>query len=148
MDRSFTVKSAGGLLSSLATPCHVSQAFDPANGVPDYARIEFHAMWDTGSTKSVITQRVVDACGIKPIRNGFTQSVNGMEKSQAYVVNLYLPDKIVIHELTVVRANPGNVWWDMLIGMDVISAGDFSVKNVNSNTEWSFSIPSRHKGIL
>lgn len=94
MDRSFTVKSEGGLLSSLKTSCRVSQAFDPANGVPEFKLIECDAIWDTGAVKSVITQRVVEACGLKPIRKGFIQGVNGMQKSEAYVVNLYLPDKI------------------------------------------------------
>lgn len=56
-------------------------------------------------------------------------------------MNLYLPDKITIYELTVVTRNPGDVWWDVLIGMDIISAGNFSVKNVNSKTEWTFSDP-------
>lgn len=140
MNRSFTITTEGGLLKYLATPCHISQAFDPANGLADCARIPFDAQWDTGASKSVITQRVVDACGLKPIRRGYTHGVNGLGKSEAYVVNIYLPSLITIHELTVVRTNPGNVWWDVLIGMDVISAGEFSVKKVNSNTEWSFSI--------
>lgn len=145
MDRSFTVKSANGLLSSLAIPCHVSQSSGPATGVRDCARIQFDAMWDTGATKSVITQRVVDACGLKPIRAirpVLMQGVDGLEKSEAYVVNIYLPDKITAREFTVFLKNPGDVWWDVLIGMDIISAGDFSIKNVNGNTEWSFSIPS------
>lgn len=145
MNRSFTVKSEGGLLRALGTPCHVSQAFDPANGVTDCARIQFDAMWDTGAAKSVITERVVEALGLKPIRKGFTQGVNGMGKSQAYVINLYLPSRIVMHELTVISSNPGNVWWNVLIGMDVIGAGDFSVRNINSKTEFSFSVPSRQK---
>lgn len=145
MDRSFTVTTEGGLLTALATPCHVSQAFDPANGEPDYARNQFHAMWDTGATKSVITPRVVEACGLKPIMNGFTKGVHGVAKSQAYVVNLYLPDKIVIHELTVIKTNPGDVWWDVIIGMDIISIGDFSIRNVNGKTEWSFSIPTKDR---
>jgi hypothetical protein len=55
------------------------------------------------------------------------------------VINLSLPDKITFHELTVFLKDLGNVWWDVLIGMDIISTGEFSVKNVNSNTEWSFS---------
>jgi hypothetical protein len=38
--------------------------------------------------------------------------------------------------------NPGKVWWDVLIGMDLISIGEFSVKNVNGKTEWSFSVPT------
>lgn len=62
------------------------------------------------------------------------------------MVNLYLPDKITIYELTVVTGNPGDVWWDVLIGMDIISVGNFSVKNVNSKTEWTFSIPSQQLG--
>jgi hypothetical protein len=141
MNRSFTVKSKDGLLTALATPCHVSQAFTPANGTPEYPRVEFNALWDTGATNSVITPRVVQACGLKPIRRGLTQGVNGIEKSQHYVINLSLPDKITFCELTVVSKNPGNVWWDVLIGMDIISTGELSIKNVNSNTEWSFRFP-------
>ena len=142
MNRSFTVKCKDGLLTALATPCHVSQAFNPANGTPEYPRVEFNALWDTGSTKSVITQRVVEACGLKPIKaikSVLLQGVNGLEKSEAYQINLSLPDKITFFELTVVLKKPGDVWWDVIVGMDIISAGELSIKNVNSNTEWSFS---------
>lgn len=146
MNRSFTVKTEDGLLTALGTPCHVSQAFNPANGTPEYPRVEFNALWDTGAVKSVITQRVVEACGLKPIRaikSVLLQGVNGLEKSEAYVVNIYLPSKITAHEFTVVSKDPGDVWWDVLIGMDIISTGDFSVRNVNGKTEWSFSFPLR-----
>jgi hypothetical protein len=71
------------------------------------------------------------------------QGIDGVEKSQAYEINLSLPSKITIHELTVVSKNPGDmVWWDVIIGMDVISQGDFSVMNRNGKTEWSFSVPA------
>jgi gag-polyprotein putative aspartyl protease len=143
MSRSFTVKSECGLLKTLGTPCHVSQAFNPANGVPDCKRIEFDAMWDTGAAKSVITQQVVEACGLKPVRRGFIQGVHGVQKSEAYVVNIYLPSKITFHQLTVVKAKATNVWWGVLLGMDVISAGDFSITNVGSNTEFTFRVPSQ-----
>jgi predicted aspartyl protease len=148
MNRSFTVKSANGLLSSLATPCHVSQGFNPATEARDCPRIQFQAMWDTGCTKSVITPRVVEACGLKPIRTIkpiLIQGVDGYERSAAYVVNIYLPDKITAREFTVVLKNPGDVWWDVLIGLDIISAGHFSVRNVEGKTEWSFSIPSKDR---
>ena len=65
MDRGFTVKSDKGLLSSSATHCHVSK-YDATEGIPE--RKLFHAMWDTDCTKSIITKRVVKACGLKPIR--------------------------------------------------------------------------------
>jgi predicted aspartyl protease len=133
------------LLTALGTPCEISQAFHPASGNPKPERIEFNACWDTGATKTVITPRVVEACGLKPLRRIkriFTQGVDGLEKSEAYEINLSLPRNITIHELTVVLKNPGKVWWDVLIGMDLISIGEFSVKNVNGKTEWSFSVPT------
>ncbi|PTR16962.1 aspartyl protease [Nitrosospira sp. Nsp2] len=143
MNRSFTITTENGLLTSLGTPCHVSHPFNPANGIPECERIEFNACWDTGATKSVITRRVVEALGLKPMKSirGYLQGVDGgVEKSEAYVINLSLPSKITFHELIVISKSPGDVWWDVLIGMDIISAGKFSVKNVNSNTEWSFSV--------
>lgn len=143
--RSFNVESENGLLPHLATPCHISQAFDPGKSAQKCSRIEFKAMWDTGAAKTVITPRVIEACGLKPlgrIKSVLLQGVEGIEKSAAYEINLSLPSHITIHELTVVSKNPGEVWWDVLIGMDVISIGDFRVTNKNGKTEWSFSIPN------
>jgi hypothetical protein len=83
MNRSFTVKSKDGLLTALGTPCHVSQAFNPANGIHEYPGIEFNALWDTGAVHSIITSRVVEALALKPIRairSIFTQGVNGLER--------------------------------------------------------------------
>lgn len=94
-------------------------------------------------TKPIITPRVVEALGLEPIkaiRPISTQGVNGLEKSQAYLVNIHLPGKITAREFTVFLKNPGDVWWDVLIGMNIISRGNFSVSNVNSTTEWTFSI--------
>jgi hypothetical protein len=142
IDRSFIVESQKGLLSALATPCEVSRAFNPANGIPDYPKIEFKALWDTGAVHSVITPRVIEACGLKPMRlikPVLLQGVDGYEPSEAYAINLSLPDHITYHELPVLLKNPGkDVWWDLIVGMDIISTGEFIVKNVNSKTEWSF----------
>lgn len=141
MNRGFTCKSAGGVLRTLRTTCHISQAFDPADGVPEFTRTEVNAVWDTGAAISVITQRVVDACSLKSVRPGVIKGVHGVQETELYLANIYLPNKVAFFELTVARGNPPDDWWDMLIGMDIISAGDFSIKNVNSNTEWSFSYP-------
>ena len=55
IDRSFTVECKNGLLQALTAPCHVSLPFNPANGIPDYPKTEFKALWDTGAVNSVIT---------------------------------------------------------------------------------------------
>jgi hypothetical protein len=63
-----------------------------------------------------------------------------LEKSEAYVINLSLPSKITFHELSVVLKDPGDEWWGFANPRGPNSGRRFSVKNVNSNTEWSFGI--------
>lgn len=142
--RGFSITSQE-LLTALGTPCHISQGFDPTKRILECPKIEFNALWDTGATKSIITPKVVEACGLKPLsltKSILTQGVNGLENSEAYEINLSIPGKITIHELTVVLKNPGNAWWHVIIGMDLISQGEFSIKNVSGKTEWGFSIPA------
>lgn len=141
MDKSFTI-GADGLLRVLKTPCHVSRSFDPAKGLPDCAPIQFEAIWDTGAATSVITQRVVDACGLRPMRTGYLRGMEGVQKTELYLVNIYLPGNMAFHELPAIKGNPPKGWWNVLIGMDIISSGDFSVTNRGSRTEFSFRVHS------
>ena len=136
-----------GIFRVLKTPCHVSRSFDPAKGFPNLVRVQFKAIWDTGAATSVITQRVVEACGLKPTRTASLRCPQGVLKTEAYLANIYLPNQVAFAGLTVIKGNPPKGWWDVLIGMDIISAGDFSVTKVNSNTEFSFRIRGdRHSG--
>ena len=90
-----------------------------------------------------VARCLTDACGLKPIRSGYTQGVHGVQKTEAYVVNLYLPDKLVFYELTVVKVKATDVWWDVLVGMDILTTGDFALTNKGGVTMFSFRYPSR-----
>jgi len=142
---SFTVKYSGGVARVLRTPCHVSQSFDPHEGIIDCERVLFEAIWDTGATSSVITQRIIDACGLQPIGMTRVHGVHGEQETEIYLVNIYLPNGVGFHEVTVTKGHLPEGSGDMLVGMDIISSGDFSVTNTNASTVFSFRIPSlRH----
>lgn len=59
-----------------------------------------------------------------------------------YVVNIQLPMGLEFVQLPVTCNDLGDV--DMLIGMDVISKGDFAVTNAEGATTFSFRIPSQN----
>jgi hypothetical protein len=71
MCKGFTIKSSNGIATRLISPCHISASSDPADEVAASAKIEFRATFDTGATGSIISQRVVDSCKLKPVRKGF-----------------------------------------------------------------------------
>lgn len=140
--QSFTVTAAGGLLRILKSPCHACAAFDPATVQPGQQPqlVEFTALWDTGATNSVITQKVIDGCGLKPTGMKQVHGVHGPQVAETFLVNFMLPNRVGVVNLEVTRGELMDA--DILVGMDIITSGDFSITNVGGNTVFSFRVPS------
>lgn len=68
-------------------------------------------------------------------------TANGLVDVNTYLINLTLPNKVTIENLSVTSSDLGDDV-DLLIGMDVIKLGDFSITNTNNSTTFSFRIPS------
>ena len=137
---SFTTASPETLFE-LTNECEVSSRRDPDRpDDPEPRREIFTALWDTGATNSVISQVVVDACELTPV--GFTEvfHVDGSYLAEVYVVNVTLPSNFTISNLSVVKADIPLA--DILVGMDIISQGDFAITNQNGGTKFTFRIPS------
>jgi hypothetical protein len=115
-------------------------AFDPAV-LPHPNAMEFTAIWDTAATNSVVTSAVVAACGLVP--TGMTQVMgeNSLSIEATYLVGVRFPNNVVIPAVEVTSAVLG-IGCDVLIGMDVITQGDFAVMNRGGNTIFSFSGPA------
>ena len=102
---------------------------------------EFVAIWDTGATHSVITQRVVDACALKPIGTTTVSHAQGVaEDVDIFLVNGGLPNGMRFPGLLVIQGVLRDA--DVLVGMDIINQGDFAVTNPGGRTKFSFRIPS------
>ena len=139
--RSFTVKS-NGLANTLVNEVHVYSAFLPSNPPKKFSDTKkFLAIWDTGATNSLITKRVVKECKLKPTGVTEVHTVGGTKRTNTYAVSVFLPNDVVFGQL---RVAEGNIYGkaDVLIGMDIISQGDFAVTNVGQKTTYSFRYPS------
>ncbi len=126
----------------LRSPCGVSEAWDPSSNDPEPRLLQFEGIWDTGATLSMVTQRVVDACGLMPIATTAISHAQGMtEDVEVFLVNIGLPNGVGIFGVRVAQAVLPNV--DVLLGMDIISQGDFAITSLGGNTKFSFRIPSQ-----
>jgi len=129
-----------GILRDLRCLVVISDAvFDPITATPGRFA-QFEAIWDTGATGSVITQKVVDDLGISPVGLTKVDGVNSSQLSAEYLVNFLLPSRVGVRGVRVTLGQlPGTV--DALIGMDIINLGDFHISNFGGNTTMSFRIP-------
>lgn len=146
MAKALTLRGNGpGLARALVTPVKVCVGFDPrALPAAQHPKLEeFLAIWDTGATGSVITQEVVNRCGLQPTGIARTHGVGGVHLTERYLVNIMLPNGVGFPHVSVTRGNlPNGV--QALIGMDLITQGDFSITNQNGSTVFSFRCPSSH----
>ena len=133
-------------VDELATPIIVSDAYDPAATDVPPPRVERfdRAIWDTGATATVISERVVERLGLYPIREQEVETANGSRTAGVYLIALYLLNNVVFPALAVTDGKLGDDV-DVLIGMDVIGSGDFAVTHADGRTCMSFQIPSRRR---
>lgn len=140
--RAFTIQYES-LANALYLECGVSEAIsreELQQGKKHPKVLSYKALWDTGATKSSISQRVVDDLGLIPVGRGINHTAAGPVSTKMYLINILLRSGVGFPSLMVTSSDLGNL--DVLIGMDVISKGDFSITNVNGKTTFSFRAPS------
>ncbi len=140
---SFTIEY-NSLVECIATKCGISKAFNtvyqPDMMPPDF--VEFHALWDTGAMRSVISTEVVKILGLLPVGQAKVYHTNGVSIVKTYLIDILLPNAIEFSTVLVTEGILGDT--DVLIGMDIISKGDFAVTGSNGKTKFSFQVPSTH----
>ncbi len=101
------------------------------------------AQWDTGATGTCISKGIVAQLGLKPTGMINVQTPSGTGTMNKYMVNLILNNEVAITNLVVMDSEIGNQGIDVLIGMDIISMGDFAVSNFDGKTQFTFRVPSQ-----
>ncbi|MCL1945831.1 MAG: aspartyl protease family protein [Chitinivibrionia bacterium] len=104
-------------------------------------------IWDTGATGSVITKSTAAALGLPPIAKMRVRGVHGDRIVNAYYVNITLDNKNITLDARVTECDElsADNTLGMLIGMDIITMGDFVITNYKGDTSMSFRIPSLQK---
>ncbi len=101
------------------------------------------AQWDTGATGTCISKELVTQLGLQPTGMIKVQTPSGIGIMNKYMINLILNNEVRIMNLVVMDSEIGNQGIDVLIGMDIISNGDFAVSNFEGRTQFSFRLPSQ-----
>jgi len=143
--QSFTTKYPG-LVNVLITDVSISLPSTDISEINTIDKHSFIGIWDTGATSSCITQNVVKKLDLKPISITKMTTGGGVFDRNVFLINIYLPNKVTIPFVKVVEVSDltqdTNDKVEVLIGMDIISMGDFSITNKDRKTCFSFRIPS------
>ena len=85
-------------------------------------------------------RKVVTAVGLIPTGKATVKGVNSEDIVDTYIVDIALPNKVLFANMNVSKGLlQGH--YDVIIGMDIIQAGDFSIANTNDITTFSYCYP-------
>jgi hypothetical protein len=139
----FTIK-ANGIAREIISDVGVSVPFIASGGAIEATDVNIHrvkGLWDTGANGSCITVSTAKAIGLIPTGKVISNHAQGQSIVNTYLVNLFLPNNLVISNVRVIEcADTPN--FGIIVGMDIIAMGDFSITNVNRPTVITFRIPS------
>lgn len=129
--------STKGIVNKLISIVEVKNPF--SNDV-----VKVHGIWDTGATRSVVTATTANALGLISVGQRKVRGVHGIKNVNVYLATIHLSDTDIEITEQVTEcdelSNDGSV--GALIGMNIISTGDFAISNYRGRTNFTFRSPS------
>lgn len=139
--RAFTIRH-NGRTNRIISEVHVSAAFDPAAPAPHPPLFKTSALWDTGATRSVITKKTAADLGLISTGTTRVNHAGGTSDHQTYVVNFFLPNSVGMTGVVVTECDDAAGSFGVIIGMDIICAGDLAITNHDGKTTMTFRVPA------
>jgi hypothetical protein len=138
-DRQVLRHQFAGIPNEIVTAVHLYPT-----SATDTIPLTTKAVWDTGAQQSVITPYIAKKLNLQPIGQIVVDGATGKGFSDIVILTLEIPDHGT-HKNLEVAVCPFNTDPDsdmqMLIGMDIISQGDFVLSNGGGYTLFSFAAP-------
>lgn len=135
------------IVEAIISECRICPAVDFRNGeIPSNVYTSHQALWDTGATNTLISSKVVKDLGLKPYGTSGFFSANGLVDTNVYEIHLAIPSAGVVCNVLALEKDDEN--YDVVIGMDVISKGDFVLTNYDGHSTFSFRLPSQEEILL
>lgn len=137
----FTLVASGGRLREIISDAEISLPFDPKVDTVHPAHFPIKALWDTGATNCAITKKIADQIGLSPTGQAEVHHANGVTLEDTYLINVALPNRIEVPLVKATECKSAGTF-DLIIGMDIITMGDFAVTNEGGISVVSYRYPA------
>lgn len=128
-------------IDGVVTECYVYAPVGLTGGEKIKRVKVLRSLWDTGASSTLISSKVAKALGLTSIGTSFLSGYNsGIDVKNTFLVHLGLPTGDIVTNVVAMEFDGDD--YDLVIGMDVITRGDFAITNKGQKTTFSFRIPS------
>jgi predicted aspartyl protease len=119
----------------LISDCIISRGNEKRNILGDLIKVK--ALWDTGASFCAISPVTAKKLSLESLGKESIINKDGRFKSNIYIINLHFAENW-IEPVAVFESDCETN--QLLIGMDLISRGNFMIKKTGSKLEFSFEV--------
>ena len=134
-------KKYNGIEDSIMTECRIYPWVDLTKERPNKVLDIRDAAWDTGATQTLISGSVIRHLNLKPIGRCQVDGFDGSKLANEYLIHVGLPTGDAVLNIKALECD--GAAYDVVIGMDIISKGDFCFTNKDNKSVFSFRLPSK-----
>ena len=135
------------IVEAIVSECRICPAVNFKHGeMPPKVYSSQKALWDTGATNTLISSKIVTELELKPCGKSGFSSANGVVETNLYEIHLGVPTAGVVCNILALEKDDED--YEVVIGMDVISQGDFAFSNHDGRSTFSFRLPSQEEIVL
>ncbi|MDR1902490.1 MAG: aspartyl protease family protein [Treponema sp.] len=129
-------------LTRIITPVSVQQSKEYC-ALKDFTTypVDALAMWDTGAKLTCISYKLAAALKLIKVNSLELTSIHNRAFADVFLIDIMLPDNTAIGNIMAAAVDTGDEF-DIIIGMNIISLGDFAITNDDGKTVFSFRLPA------
>jgi len=98
------------------------------------------AVWDTGSDITYVSNELANELGLDVYGDASFRTANGISHTTARMLNLRMLGNVNLIDIKAIEADIRPMGHDVLIGMDILTLGEFSLSSHDGDTFFSFKI--------
>lgn len=138
--KAITLRTQSGRFMEIISDVGVSKPIADPQSRESQTTYWTKCLWDTGASHSAISRETAEILGLEPIGEITVLSHQGEALTYFYMVSITLPHLLHIPKVRVTECATNDVF-GVVVGMDIISRGDFAITNVNGVSTFSFCVP-------
>jgi predicted aspartyl protease len=133
--------TAPGISQSILMPVVIRQAKSLCRrfNLPSEP-VDVYALVDTGASNTCVSKRLADRLNLEVIGDGMMDTAGGLYETNQYYIDLLMRNNVSFTDIRAMEFT-SNKMFDILIGMDILTLGDFAITNANHRTVISFRVP-------
>ena len=99
-----------------------------------------NALWDTGATISAITPKLVKELNFIPVGTVAVRGITGFMDVEFILATIQLPSGLLQQNIKMAVCDFSQDI-NIILGMDIITLGDFELLHGSNQTNFSFTVP-------